>query len=37
MCIVECYVLLQLMSLSQNEFYAETAAFINATYLALSL
>ena len=36
MCNVECYVLLQLMSLSQNEFYAETAAFINATDLALT-
>ena len=37
MCNVECYVLLQLMSLSQNEFYAETAAFTNAIDLALSL
>ena len=37
MCNVECYVLLQLMSFSQNEFSVETAAFTNATDLALSL
>ena len=37
MCNVECYVLLQLMSFSQNEFSVETAAFTNATNLALSL
>ena len=37
MCNVECYVLLQLMSFSQNEFCVETAAFTNATDLALSL
>ena len=37
MCNVECYVLLQLMSFSQNEFSVETAGFTNATDLALSL
>ena len=28
MCNVECYVLLQVMSFSQNEFSVETAAFM---------
>ena len=37
MCNVESYVLLQVMSFSQNEFSVETAAFTNATDLALSL
>ena len=34
---VACYVLFKLMSLSQNEFYGETAPFMNATDLALLL
>ena len=33
MCNVECYVLLQLMSFSRNEFSVETAAFMQQIWL----